>query len=91
MLTDEELTNLFKWPDVSRDPTDDVEWLQKLVDILRLDLYEETSNGLETDFDLQPVGKLVLEFSGCCYLDHTMRLVKEHIQEYIKEVQNAKT
>ncbi len=60
----------------------DMEWLQKLIAILQPDLYEVTSNGLETDFEANPVGKLSIEFSSHCYLEHTIRLVRDHIRDF---------
>ncbi len=56
----------------------DVKWLQELVDILRPDLYQAD----EYSPAFEPVNQLEIEFSGCCYLDHTMRLVRDHVRKY---------
>jgi len=74
------MKKLFNWPTCSRDPKDDIQWLQELVDILAHDLYNRDGE--------QVVGSKV-EFSGCCYLDHTMGRVQKHIQEYVQEVKDA--
>ena len=54
-----------------------VQWLQELLDILRLDTYLVD----EYTHELEKVGMLLIEFSSCCYLDHTIRLIRDHFEK----------
>lgn len=55
-----------------------VEWLQELIDILSLDLYVDRGG---EDLERLPGDKYYIEFSGCCYLNHTIRLIRDHFEK----------
>jgi hypothetical protein len=47
-----------------------VDWLQGLVNILAPDIKEGDEQG-----------SYYIEFSSCCYLDHTIRLIRDHFEK----------
>jgi len=49
-----------------------VQWLQELLDILHMDAYNRDGEK-STDYKI--------EFSSCCYLDHTIRLIRDHFEK----------
>lgn len=63
--------NLMKETDKS------IEWLQELINILAPDIYE--GFGWITMVDEQ--GSYYIEFSSSCYLDHTIRLIRDHFEK----------
>ena len=59
-----------------KDTEKSVWWLQELLDILRMDAYV-----VDNTRKLEKANMLLLEFSSCYHLDHTIRLIRDHIEK----------